>query len=219
MHKELQVEKFFEGSVRVAMYAILPLLGFMAWVVIFPLVVYGGMMTDINNAQGITQTLLVFSFPMLLFFVLIPVLLECRKKVSMKELGLEFQVNKRNIIFLCANILIVLYMFGRLLAGGNPFQMVLPMLLQLSAIGISEEIICRCILYHETKQILHKDLWALLITSVIFGFLFHSGDGDMANLMVRVPLGLILGSVRWYTGNVYNSILMHIWYNTLMLVL
>ncbi len=219
MHKELQIEKVFEGIIRVAMFSVLPLLGFLAWVVVFPIIAYGGIMTDINSAQGIVQTLLVFSLPMLLFLAAIPVLLECRKKATFKELGLVFEKNKKNMILLCINVIAALCMFGKLIFSEDSFGTVFPMLVQLSAIGISEEIICRSVLYHETKQVLKKDLWALIITSFIFAFLFHSGDSDMANLAVRVPLGLMLGSVRWYTGNVYNSILIHIWYNTAMLVL
>lgn len=219
MHKELQIEKVFEGIIRVAMFSVLPLLGFLAWVVVFPIIAYGGVMTDINGARGIVQTLLVFSLPMLLFLAAIPVLLECRKKATLKELGLAFEKNKKNVILLCINVVVVLCMVGKLIFSEDSFETVFPMLVQLSAIGISEEIISRGVLYYETKQVLKKDLWALIITSFIFAFLFHSGDSDVANLAVRVPLGLMLGSVRWYTGNVYNSILIHIWYNTAMLVL
>lgn len=221
MHKEKEIlyEQYINAGIQVIMYTILPLLAFMGWVIGVPILLYGGMMTSVDDAQGLFQTLVVFSLPMLLFFVIVPVMVQLKNKVSLEELGLKLKIDKKNIILITINLSVVGYMFYRIVILGKSWDSVIPVLLQLCAIGISEEVLCRGVVSYKINQIINSKLICVLISSLIFAFLFHSGDTDLANLLVRLPLGLILGAVRYYTGNVYNSIAMHIWYNAFMFIL
>lgn len=108
---------------------------------------------------------------------------------------------------------------GKLVLNFNSPVDAVPVVFQLCAIGISEEILCRGILYFEIKQGFHSNWLAIVLSSVIFAFLFHSGDTDLANLMVRLPLGVVLALLRSYTGNVYSSIIAHIWYNSWLFII
>lgn len=175
------------------------------------------MITSVDDAQGLGQTLLVFSAPMLLFFVAIPVLFQLRR-VSVRELGIKFSHDKKNIVILGINCFIVIILLGKLVLNFNSLLDALPIVFQLCTIGISEEILCRGIIYHEIESGFGNKWFAVILSSMIFAFLFHSGDTDLANLAIRFPLGLTLALVRCYTGNVYSSIMMHIWYNSWMFI-
>lgn len=212
-------ERLMKAGISISMYTILPILAFLAWVIGAPLFMYGGMMTSVNDAQGIFQTLFIFSAPMILFFGIIPICIQVKNKTSISDLGLKIDWNKRNIMLLCSNITILLIIFVKLIQEASDLRSVAPVIIQLCAIGISEEILCRGIIYHEIDNAFHSKIVSVLISSVIFAFLFHSGDSDLANLLVRLPLGLTFATMRCYTGNVYNSIVMHVWYNSLMFIL
>lgn len=218
MKKENRVEQYLMTGIHIAIYCILPMIGFMTWVLCVPILFYGGMITSVDDAQGLGQTLLVFSAPMLLFFVAIPVLFQLRR-VSVRELGIKFSHDKKNIVILGINCFIVIILLGKLVLNFNSLLDALPIVFQLCTIGISEEILCRGIIYHEIESGFGNKWFAVILSSMIFAFLFHSGDTDLANLAIRFPLGLTLALVRCYTGNVYSSIMMHIWYNSWMFIL
>ena len=219
MDNAVQSEKYLKAGINIAMYTILPMLAFMAWVIGMPLFLYGGVITSVEDAQGPFQTLFIFSLPMLLFFGIVPVLLQLKKKTSVIDLGLCFQYNWQSIVTLVINILFALTIFTKLVLVIESLSEAVPVIFQLCAIGVSEEILCRCVIYHEIEHAFHNKAATIFISAVIFAFLFHSGDGDLTNLLVRLPLGLIFAAVRCYTGNIYNSIVMHIWYNSLMFIL
>lgn len=221
MHKEKgkNLEHYFDGLISIAMYTIFPLIGLVAWVIAVPILLYGGVMSSLDDAKNAFQVLFIFSLPMLLFFVVIPLLRQVSKKVTLQDLGLKFDANRKNTILLLLNCGMVAYAFYRIIAAGGDLQRVIPILIQICVIGLTEEVLCRGIIYYEIKKIVNKEILCIIISSVIFGFIFHSGDSDMANLIVRFPLGLAFGSMRSYTGSVYNSIAMHTWYNALIITL
>lgn len=219
MDNTMCLERYLKAGISITMYTILPMLGFAAWVIGMPLFLYGGMMTSVSDAQGIFQTLFIFSLPMLLFFVVIPIFMQRKKNTSMDDLGLHFVRDKKSMILLTVNVFIALAIFTRLFQTAHSLKEAVPVMIQLCVIGLSEEVLCRGIIYLEINQTFHNKLAAVLISSVIFAFLFHSGDSDSANLFVRLPLGFAFAVVRCYTGSVYNSIVMHVWYNSLMFIL
>ncbi len=219
MDRANKLERLVKAGISISMYTILPLLAFLAWVIGVPLFIYGGMMTSVNEAQGIFQTVFIFSAPMILFFGIIPIYIQIKHKTSINDLGLKGCWNRRSIILLCCNITIALVMFIKLIQEFSDLKSVIPIIIQLCAIGISEEILCRGVIYHEIDNAFHSKILSIFISSIIFAFLFHSGDSDFVNLVVRLPLGLAFAIMRCYTGNVYNSIVMHVWYNSLMFIL
>ena len=217
---EKRKEKYSSALLHVVEYSVIPLLAFMLWVIFVPIFLFGGMITSVDNAQNMQQTVIVFSLPMLLFFAILPVVSQLKRGTEKINLGLKLQKNKKNIIINTVNLCIMLLAFSYVFQQINlSLQEFLPMIIQLIAIGISEEVLCRGIIYYEIRNAFDNKIIAIVLSSLIFAFLFHSGDSDMANLIIRFPLGLILATVRCYTGNVYGSIEMHIWYNTIMLIL
>lgn len=92
------------------------------------------------------------------------------------------------------------------------------MILHILAIGISEEIMLRSIVYDEVHSKFNTVI-SVIITSLIFAFIYHSGSDWQSNLLIRFPLGVILSILRIKTNNIYSSILFHSWYNMLVLIL
>lgn len=215
----MRKEKYFSAAISIIMYSVLPLIAFAAWVIGIPILLYGGLIASVDDAQGLFQTLFVFSFPMFLFFVIIPIFLQKRKHMSMECIGVKWKNDRKNICILLVNICILAVCLGRLIVLYNNWSEVLPMIIQLCVIGISEEVLCRGIIYGEVHKATEKTWMAIIVSTFIFAFLFHSGDSDAANLFVRFPLGLIFALLRHYTGNVYSGAVMHTWYNTLMLII
>lgn len=215
--KACKVENYVLSGIRITMYTILPLLAFCAWVIGMPLLIYGGMITSVDSANGFFQTFLIFSFPMLLFFAIIPVAIKLRRKdVTLDDLGLIFHFNKKSVIPLLINGTIACFVIFKLFLAFGDAATALPVIIQLTAIGISEEILCRSVIFNEADKAFKNRIVTIILSSLIFAFMFHSGDSDAANLLVRVPLGIMFALMRHFTGNVYSSIGMHIWYNALM---
>lgn len=217
--KTNSLEGYMETGIRVIMFTILPLLAFAMWVIIVPMLLYGGVMTNVDDAEGILQTIVIFSAPMLLFMAVLPLWLQRKRGISREELGLKMQWNKKNMVILIVNSLFAVFLISKITLVNGNLDKTIPMVIQLAVIGVSEEILCRGIIFGEINLAVKNKLLSTIISSLIFAFLFHSGDSDTANLLIRLPLGLVLGGIRCYTGNIYNSVVMHIWYNTLMLIL
>ena len=78
MDRANKLERLVKAGISISMYTILPLLAFLAWVIGVPLFIYGGMMTSVNEAQGIFQTVFIFSAPMILFFGIIPICIQIK---------------------------------------------------------------------------------------------------------------------------------------------
>lgn len=218
MELKSRKEEYLTAGIRISMYCILPMIGFMAWVLCVPILFYGGMITSVDDAQGLGQTVFIFSLPMLIFFGVIPVILHL-KRTSLMDLGLKFTADKKNLILFILNSSIVLVVFWQIIINAQSLEKALPVIIQLCIIGASEETLCRGIIYYEIDKGFHNKWISIILSSLIFAFLFHSGDTDLANLIIRMPLGIVLASVRCCTGNIYNSIIIHIWYNSLMFIL
>lgn len=82
-------------------------------------------------------------------------------------------------------------------------------------VAIAEEVMIRSVLMHELQKSFNT-AWTVIIGSAIFAFAYHSGGDVISNILVRFPLGIGLGVLRVYTGNIYNSTLAHFWYNILV---
>lgn len=215
-----RMEEIVYAGLRIVGYSTVPLMAFMAWVVLVPLLLWGGMMTSVDDAKNIQQTVIIFSLPMVLFFAIVPVAVQRLRKIDFKDLGLKIKKYKRTFILLALNLITVVVVFVKVFSGrGAGAEECIAMMIQLTAIGIAEETLSRGIIYFEILNVFKSKAVAIIVSSLIFAFLFHSGDGDINNLLIRVPLGLVLALVRCYTGNLYNSIAMHVWYNSLMLIL
>jgi membrane protease YdiL (CAAX protease family) len=77
--------------------------------------------------------------------------------------------------------------------------------------AIGEELFFRGILQKLFIQIFKSALPGIIFT----GFLFSAFHMQFMGLLPRMALGIILGSLYWYSGSLYTSILGHFLYNTI----
>jgi membrane protease YdiL (CAAX protease family) len=59
---------------------------------------------------------------------------------------------------------------------------------------------------------------SMILSSLIFAFIFHSNEDILTNLIIRVPLGIIFGSIYLYTKNLSSSILLHWFYDVIVVL-
>ena len=212
-----KVNDFIYFLLKLSAYIILPLIGMIAWILISSSMINGNISTSVDSISGLFETIVIFSVPMLLFLAFIPLLVKIKiDNKSLNDLGLVFIRNKK---ILTLNILIlVAVIFSFCTSNAFNSSEIPAMILHILAIGISEEIMLRSIVYDEVHSKFNTVI-SVIITSLIFAFIYHSGSDWQSNLLIRFPLGVILSILRIKTNNIYSSILFHSWYNMLVLIL
>lgn len=80
-------------------------------------------------------------------------------------------------------------------------------------VSISEEFLIRGIICYLLLQLLHKKVWVVIISALVFGFVFHTGGDVVTNLLYRFPAGIVLAALALYTRKLYPSIMLHFVYN------
>ena len=103
-----KVNDFIYFLLKLSAYIILPLIGMIAWILISSSMINGNISTSVDSISGLFETIVIFSVPMLLFLAFIPLLVKIKiDNKSLNDLGLFFIRNKKNIIILTLNILIL----------------------------------------------------------------------------------------------------------------
>ena len=204
---------------KLSTYIIGPLIGMALWIMVVSSIMCGGMETLVESMNGFIETFTIFSIPMLLFLAVIPLIVKVKyENKSFKELGLIYTSNKRNNILLALNMVVLMVMGVRFVTLDINSGEILTMFIHILCIGVSEEIMLRSVVFDEVGSKFNKVI-TIIITALIFSFIYHSGSDLQSNILIRFPLGLILGFLRSKTNNVYNSIAFHTWYNMFVLTI
>ena len=74
--------------------------------------------------------------------------------------------------------------------------------------GVAEELIFRGYLLPRLALIFNSPVWAIIITSVLFGLL-HAGYGTVAQIIGPIFIGAVFGYFYWKYRNIKVIILMH----------
>lgn len=217
--RKINLHDNFQYTIKLAMYVMIPLIMLVVWIFAVSFGGFGELKMSVDETGSFSETFVVFSMPMLLFMGAIPIAIKhYGERVSLSQMGLKFRANKTNIVLLIIN-------FGVLVAAAATYAVQISStaefvtkLIHIMVIGITEEIMMRGIVFNDLEEKFNTVI-AIVLNSLIFAFIYHSGSDLLSNLLVRFPLGLILSLVRVKTKNVYNSIVMHSWYNMLMLVI
>lgn len=171
----------------------------------------------LNITQPLISILDSQSIPIFISFVLIPIyILKLTDKLNFKDIGLVDFLNKRTII----TTLSILFLFISIVMYTNKFNDIATnyyVFIHFMFIGISEEILTRGIMIHILSRNLGKVV-SMILSSLIFAFVFHSNENILTNLIIRLPLGIILGSMYLYTKNLSSSILLHWFYDVIVVL-
>jgi len=82
-------------------------------------------------------------------------------------------------------------------------------------VGLSEEIIARGIIYRLLNEKL-LEFSSIILSALIFAFIFHSGQSGVTNLFIRFPMGIIFSFLYLYSGDLYSSIMFHTLYDIIV---
>jgi len=200
---------WFETFFKTCAYIALPLLLMIALTMLGSYITTGGINTDVDNANTLPQTLVGFSFPMLIGLGVVPLFIKMRsEKKTFRELGFTM-ANPKLTIGLCA-VSIALLVFAVIYGWDDPTisGLMSIIVVHFLFVGISEETILRSVIYDETGKIF-KGVLNCVVTGLIFACAYHSGDDFVGNLMVRFPLGLLLGLLRYKSKSIYPAIAFH----------
>ncbi len=207
-------EKSFEKVLSTACYISLPLIFLFALTIGLSMITTGGINTNVNEMGDFRSVFFSFSLPMLLALAAAPLFFKmCIQKRSAAELGLAIPKSPLNLVA-C----------GLMSAGtaGLAFILSVTKEPELSPwtiwahfffVAVSEEIMLRSIIMDELRFFTAKRWILCLLNGVIFAFVYHSNDGFLPNLLIRVPLGFALGMVREKSDSVYPAIALHWLYN------
>jgi uncharacterized protein len=106
-------------------------------------------------------------------------------------------------------------MLDNILTMKSPADLITPLLLVGVLAAVGEEVFFRGILQKFLIQIF-KSPWPGIIFT---GFIFSAIHWQFMGFIPRMALGIVLGSLYWYTGSLYLSILGHFIFNSIGLFL
>ncbi|MDO5649541.1 MAG: CPBP family intramembrane metalloprotease [Gallicola sp.] len=126
----------------------------------------------------------ILALSVLISFVAVPILLYEKLLDYKDKINLDYKV-----FFLFLFLFLFLIQFVE-------FSMAIHFL----AIGVGEEYLFRKIHFDYLKE-KGGVVFSLIVTSVLFAFLLHLNESFLSNLLIRFPLGILLGliRIRWGT--------------------
>ena len=218
--KPYTVEEAVQRVIRTVCYVSLPLILLFFLTIGISLAVTGGVNTNINTTTDFGTVFLSFSLPMLTALAAVPLLVKMMgQKCGAAQLGLCLPRQWLNVAFCAATAAGAILLTFRL-AGTEGLELApWTVCIHFLCVAVAEEVMLRSILMDELQGLVSNRWLLALLNGVIFAFVYHSNEGFLPNLLVRVPLGFVLSMVRLKSNSVYPAIGLHWFYNMLVTTL
>ena len=198
--------------IRTIFWSIVPSIG-----LIFLCVLSSIILNSFAIDSDLLITIIGQSLPLFICFVVIPIaVLKLKDRVELREIGISGNIQLLSGVsttLLLIGVLVIIYLQSK---QGN-FYTLLPILVHLFFVALSEEVLTRGIIIRELMKIFSKNI-ALLLSALIFAIVFHSRENILINLIIRFPLGLVFGKTYFVTRNIYASVAMHWLYNLIAIL-
>ena len=163
---------------------------------------------NVANISGIIGVLIHTTMPLFIAFVIIPIMFGKFKKVmTLKDVGICVCMEKNSIIYK--------------IVGGAIYGIVLFSLFQrcdlqeaetvgllYAGVGICEEIFSRGIIFFKLKS-RFSTIASVIISALIFAFVFHTAGGLYGNILIRFPIGIVLSLIYIRSKDLYTSMFLH----------
>lgn len=192
---------------KICLWSAIPLLLLLIMTVTIMILSSKGSFSGLTDNR-VLYTLISLSFPTLICLGVIPVTYFVLHKKSLKQLYISFELNKLNrkwFVIATVALLIMVFYAGTLDSYSPRFWL---LLFHFFCVGLSEEILARGVILYYLKEVFSVPI-AIIISALIFAFLFHSNEDVMTNLMIRFPLGLIFGFTTVKAKSIYPAVLLH----------
>ena len=125
--------------------------------------------------------------------------------ITLKDIGLKKISWHESVI-----IIVILLALGTVIYKRGIIDSALAfIILQQLIVCVSEEFWARGILICKLKQMKLSKLQILIVSSIAFAFLIHSGASLTENVIYRLPISIIFGLTFLSTGKLYLPIALH----------
>ena len=137
-----------------------------------------------------------------------------RKIVNCPMTELGFKKPTRHEIFIAVFIVVTGIFVAWMLT--RQWEAVLIISLHNIFIAFSEEFIARGCMFAQLRRIYQKDWFVLIISTLIFVFVFHSNAPLIENLIWRLPVSIVLTLTYFRTKNLLLCTSIHFAYNVIV---
>ncbi|WP_051654378.1 CPBP family intramembrane glutamic endopeptidase [Kandleria vitulina] len=127
-------------------------------------------------------------------------------------------ISIKEIIFTITFLLVFSIIYGLLFINKfDSLSMMIIIILHYSIVSLGEEYTYRTLILDVLKQ-KYKVWISIAISALLFSFILHINEDILINLLIRFPIGLILGYISNKTNTIMYSIILHTIYNLMIFI-
>ncbi|SEJ28934.1 hypothetical protein SAMN05216514_12019 [Kandleria vitulina] len=127
-------------------------------------------------------------------------------------------ISIKEIIFTITFLLVFSIIYGLLFLNKfDSLSMMIIIILHYSIVSLGEEYTYRTLILDVLKQ-KYKVWISITISALLFSFILHINEDILINLLIRFPIGLILGYISNKTNTIMYSIILHTIYNLMIFI-
>jgi len=127
-------------------------------------------------------------------------------------------ISIKEIIFTITFLLVFSIIYGLLFLNKfDSLSMMIIIILHYSIVSLGEEYTYRTLILDVLKQ-KYKVWISIAISALLFSFILHINEDILINLLIRFPIGLILGYISNKTNTIIYSIILHTIYNLMIFI-
>lgn len=166
----------------------------------------------LRNYMSVETNIITIVVSIIIASILYPyLLLKQLYTVSRKDLGIHYQP------ILSTGLLVgTVLCLGKILFLKDFSKDVILIIVQNIFVAIGEEFVARACLFYLLRKMTNSETLIVLISTIIFVFVFHSNSSLTDNLIWRVPITLLLSFLYSRTNSVINCSILHMVYNVLV---
>jgi len=135
----------------------------------------------------------------------------CGKKSNNQNLLITFPVERKRLYLSLFTILFAIITA----AWFYSVNFILVPIIHFFVIALSEEFLIRSVVQQNIKKVA-GDFWAIIVAALIFAFIIHLSNAFLDNLVLRLPIGIILGVVVFYARSIWPAVALHFAYNLIV---
>lgn len=165
-----------------------------------------------RNYMSIEINVMTIAISIIIASIIYPyILLKRVYSVSKEDLGITY-CPVLSTVLLIGSIMCL----GRILVLNNFSKSVIFIIIQNLFVAIGEEFVARVCLFYLLRKIIKSEILIMIISTIIFVFIFHSNSSLMDNLVWRLPITMLLSFVYSKTNSIINCSILHMAYNVLV---
>jgi|GEM_PF-3191761 len=168
--------------------------------------------------SSLSELIFHYSIPFLVLFGILPLFyIVVFKKFKLNELNILPNTSKTYIFSFLFLIIVFAYVviYAKQKISTDLF---LVLIIHNFFVAFTEELLARGVIFSLLLKLMRASS-SIIINGILFAFVFHSAADFTINLILRLPLGLILAFLTYWTRSIHSSILLHWIYNVVVEVL